>query len=130
MVGKAQRKKRNHHSIRDISRAARTRARTKDLDQIHEDLKPENVEKIKNALPDPDLPGMGKNYCIPCARHFTSVEAYEAHMHTKLHKRRLKALKEKPYTQKEAEAAVGLTTDNDAKRIANIMNANKDEMQQ
>jgi len=93
MVWKDQKKKKNFEKKkkkkkRDISRAARTRARTKDLDQIHEDLKPENVEKIKNALPDPDLPGMGKNYCIPCARHFTSVEAYEAHMHTKLHKRR------------------------------------------
>jgi len=126
----AQRKKRNHHSIRDISRAARTRARTKDLDQIHEDLKPENVEKIKNALPDPDLPGMGQNYCIPCARHFTSDFALQNHLKTKIHKRRLKDLKEKPYTQKEAEAAVGLTTDNNAKRIATIVNAKKDEMQQ
>lgn len=34
--------------------------------------------------------------------------------------RRLRLLKEEPYSQKEAEAAAGLTTDNGKRRQANI----------
>ncbi|KAJ1562881.1 ccr4 associated factor, partial [Cladochytrium tenue] len=129
--------------IRDVKRASRTRARTKDLDQIHEDLKA--PEKLLHQPEDPDLPGLGQHYCVEvggdgeggpggpcdlchsiccsflatpsnvqCARYFTSAAALEAHVQTKLHKKRLKQLKEEPYTQKEAEAAVGLSTDNGA----------------
>ncbi|KAJ3113488.1 Bud site selection protein 20 [Phlyctochytrium bullatum] len=85
-------------------------ARTKDLDQIHEDLK--QPEKVKPTELDPDLPGLGQHYCMHCARHFTSDAALQAHFLTKLHKKRLKLLKEQPFTQAEAEAAVGLGTDN------------------
>nr|KAJ3420563.1 N-alpha-acetyltransferase 30 [Polyrhizophydium stewartii] len=97
--------------IRDIHRAARTRARTRDLDQIFEDMaKPE--ESFKGPA-NPDLPGMGQNYCIPCARHFITPEALEDHRKTKLHKKRVRVLAtEQPYTQKDAELAVGMTTDN------------------
>lgn len=34
------------------------------------------------------------------------------------HRRRVKALKDEPYTQKEAEAAIGLRTDNGPKQAA------------
>jgi len=34
------------------------------------------------------------------------------------HKRRVKALKDEPYTQKEAEAAIGLRTDNGPRQAA------------
>lgn len=36
----------------------------------------------------------------------------EEHLKSKLHKKRVKVLKEQPYTQKDADAAVGLTTQN------------------
>ncbi|KAJ3069677.1 hypothetical protein HK102_006859 [Quaeritorhiza haematococci] len=104
------RRKRMHHNIRDIKRSSRTRARTKDLDQIHDDLKA--PEKYVNQEENPDLPGMGKHYCLQCARYFISNESLMEHYKGKVHKRRVKQLKEGPYTQAEAEAAVGLTTDN------------------
>ncbi|KAI9100682.1 hypothetical protein DFS34DRAFT_615401 [Phlyctochytrium arcticum] len=109
-MGPGYRRVKTHKGIRDIKRAARTRARTKDLDQIHDDLKA--PEKLQNQEPNPDLPGMGQHYCIQCSRYFTDGSSINEHYKTKLHKRRLKVLKEEPYSQKEAEAAAGLKTDN------------------
>ena len=45
-----------------------------------------------------------------CARHFISIEAKEEHVKTKLHKKRLRLLRDAPYTQTEADAAAGLGT--------------------
>jgi bud site selection protein 20 len=60
-------RKRMHKNIRDNQRKFRTRKRTKDLDQIQEDLLPQNVNKLKDQLAqDPDLPGMGQFYCVEC----------------------------------------------------------------
>ncbi|KAI8854052.1 hypothetical protein BC829DRAFT_381159 [Chytridium lagenaria] len=81
-------RKRMHTRVRDIKRSSRTRARTKDLDQIHDDMK--QPEK--------------------CARHFTSEVALSAHLFDQTTQEEL--LKETPYTQAEAEAAVGMGTDN------------------
>lgn len=61
------RRKRTHHGIRDNYRKQRTRAYTRDLDQIHGDLKPENYDKMKNQEIDTDLPGLGQHYCVECA---------------------------------------------------------------
>jgi bud site selection protein 20 len=61
------RRSRTHHGIRDNSRKFRTRAYTKDLDQIHEDLKEGNVDKMKNQPIDADKTGLGQHYCVPCA---------------------------------------------------------------
>lgn len=61
------RRSRTHHSIRDTYRKYRTRNYTRDLDQIHDDIKPENAQKLKNQPLDPDKPGLGQNYCIECA---------------------------------------------------------------
>lgn len=62
------RRSRVHRANREVHRAARTRARTKDLDQIHQDLKPENLNKLQAAMAefDPDLPGGGQFPCVPC----------------------------------------------------------------
>ena len=38
-----------------------------DLDQIHDDLKPENIDKKKHQEIDTDLPGLGQFYCVECA---------------------------------------------------------------
>ncbi len=50
-------RKRSHHGIRDIKRGKRTRARTRDLDNVFEDLK--EVGKFLNQPIDSDLPGFG-----------------------------------------------------------------------
>lgn len=124
------RRSRTGASKRDISRSMRTRARTKDLDQIQlDDLKPENKVKLENQPLDESLPGLGQHYCLEvsasfmlitwfylqcyfqCARYFESEVALKAHWKTKVHKRRLKDLKEPAYTQAEADAAVGLGVD-------------------
>jgi bud site selection protein 20 len=59
-------RKRMHKNIRDNKRKFRTRARTKDLDQIHDDLNPEKYNQLKSQEINPDLPGMGQNYCVEC----------------------------------------------------------------
>lgn len=50
-------RKRSHHGIRDNKRAARTRARTRDLDNVFEDMK--EIGKFLNQPMNPDLPGFG-----------------------------------------------------------------------
>jgi bud site selection protein 20 len=89
------------------------------MDNIFEDLKPENLKKIKSQPSNPELPGFGQNYCVhvfsinQCARHFITKEALLDHEKTKLHKKRVKMLENgEAYTQKEAELAAGLGTDN------------------
>uniref|UniRef100_A0A1I7SXH2 Zinc finger protein 593 homolog n=1 Tax=Caenorhabditis tropicalis TaxID=1561998 RepID=A0A1I7SXH2_9PELO len=79
----------------------------KDLDQIHDDLKPEKAAKLLQQEVDYDLPGNGQFYCIECERHFIDEKTRQLHRKTKLHKNRVKTLKEVPYTQAEANAAGG-----------------------
>jgi len=63
-------------------------------------------QKLLSLPLDPDLPGDGQFYCIPCARHFQSHNALAGHKKTKGHKKQLKLLRTvKPYTQAEAELA-------------------------
>ncbi len=61
------RRKRMHKNVKDIKKKYRTKRRTKDIDQIHDDLKPENVERLRNQETDLDLPGAGQHYCLQCA---------------------------------------------------------------
>ncbi|KAL7747662.1 hypothetical protein RI367_006951 [Sorochytrium milnesiophthora] len=104
------RRKRMHHSIRDIKRRVATKNRTKDLDQIHDDLK--KKEALKTQEPNIELPGLGQHYCVECAKHFIDDKTLQDHTKSKVHRRRVKELKDGPYTQKDAEEAVGLKTDN------------------
>ncbi|TIC03192.1 bud site selection-related protein [Wallemia mellicola] len=114
------RRSRTGASKRDIHRASRTRARTKDLDQVQlEDLLPENKAKLENQPLDETLPGLGQHYCIECARYFESDVALKGHSKTKVHRRRLKDLKEPAYTQAEADAAVGLGVDKTQRSLKN-----------
>ncbi|XP_065837875.1 zinc finger protein 593-like [Oscarella lobularis] len=102
------RRKRVHKNIKDTKKKFRTRRRTKDIDQIHDDLKPENAEQLKRQN-DPDLPGFGQHYCLECSRHFIDEKSLSEHVKSKVHKRRLKELsRAPPYTQEEADAAAGL----------------------
>ena len=97
----------------DSKRKARRYAARRDIDQIHEDLKSaRHLQKHLETKAPEDLPGFGLYYCVECAKHFSDETNYGRHTKGKPHKRRVRQLKEEPYTQKEAEAAAGLTTDN------------------
>ena len=79
-------------------------------------MSPANFEKLKTQALDPELPGAGQFYCVQCARYFIAEAPLTEHYRTKLHKRRVKILtNETAYTQKEAELAGGLQTDNGKK---------------
>ncbi|PVU90023.1 hypothetical protein BB561_005056 [Smittium simulii] len=102
------RRSRVHKGIKDISKKYRLKRKTKDLDQIQADLLPENKPKLESFEIDPELPGLGQFYCIECTKHFTDATSKLKHIASKVHKRRLRQLKDTAYTQKEAEYAAGV----------------------
>merc|ERR1719356_1750090 len=85
------------------------KVRSKDIDQVHDDLK--IPEKFKPGVleQDEDLPGMGQFYCIPCSRFFQTAQVKAQHERSKLHKRRLQKAMDEPHTQRDAELAAGMT---------------------
>jgi bud site selection protein 20 len=87
----------------------KTRRFTRDLDQITADLEsPRHLEIYKETKgPEDELPGLGQHYCLECAKWFESAANMEAHQKGKVHKRRVKQLKEGAHTQEEAELATG-----------------------
>lgn len=60
-------KSHGHKKISHLHKIYKTKRKTKDHDQIHEDLKLKNALKLLNQQVDHDLPGDGQNYCIHCA---------------------------------------------------------------
>merc|ERR1712014_320923 len=90
--------------------AIAAKRRSKDIDQVHDDLKHAHKFNPGELPQNEDLPGMGQFYCIPCARFFTSAEVKAKHEKSKLHKRRLQKASDDPHTQRDADMAVGLTT--------------------
>lgn len=109
-MGKPQRSKRTHKNIKDFKKKCRTRKKTKDIDQIHDDMKPNKIDSYLHQIIDPDLPGEGQFYCVTCARYFINDKCFADHKKTKNHKKRLRLLKEVPYSHAEAEAAAGMGT--------------------
>lgn len=101
-------------------RGRRKRFLAKAVDQVHEDLAdPMRAEALRSDQPiDFDLPGMGQYYCVECARYFIAADALNQHTRTKKHKIRLKELKEKPYSQAEAESAVGMAPPDNGLAVA------------
>jgi bud site selection protein 20 len=87
-----------------------TKRRRRDIDQIQDD-----IEKVQETAVAPtfgdgdDLPGLGQHYCICCARHFHDAVTLDVHSKTKDHKRRLKDVAQKKYSQAEADWASGKT---------------------
>lgn len=101
-------RKKYHYGDTHLKKKWRTKRRTKDLDQIDEDLKEENAEKLLKQQVDTDKPGKAQFYCLHCARYFINDQALNEHFRTKVHKRRMKALELEPYTIEESEKAGGL----------------------
>ncbi|KAJ1724319.1 hypothetical protein LPJ53_001402 [Coemansia erecta] len=106
------RRKRMHCNNKELHHKYKTKRRTKDLDQIEADLLPENKQRLLAQPEDEDLPGLGQHYCIECAKYYIDDRTLAEHRRGREHKRRIRDLKAPAYTQKEAEAAVGLATDN------------------
>ncbi|WVQ71281.1 hypothetical protein IAR50_000807 [Cryptococcus sp. DSM 104548] len=115
------RRSRTHHARRDVHRAARTRVRTKDLDQIEMDLRPTNRSKLEKQPIDEDKPGLGQHYCVECAKYYESDLALKNHTKSKVHRRRLKELKEPAYTIAESERAAGLGSDDKQKGVDDVI---------
>ena len=87
----------------------KTKRRTRDLDLIYNDLSsPESINKLKNQPLDELKPGLGQYYCIQCAKYFENQISLDRHTKSKIHKRRVKSLNERPYTPLEAGAAAGV----------------------
>ncbi|KAJ2755436.1 hypothetical protein GGI19_001640 [Coemansia pectinata] len=106
------RRKRMHCNNKELHQKYKSKRRTKDLDQIQEDLKPENKQRLLSLPEDEDLPGLGQHYCVECSRYYVDERSLGEHNRGREHKRRVRDLKAPAYTQKEAEAAVGLVTEN------------------
>ncbi|KAG7269827.1 hypothetical protein CRUP_027170 [Coryphaenoides rupestris] len=100
----------NHNSDRhkNISKKWKTKRRTKDLDEIHSDMKPETQPNSCIQEVDYDVTGCAQHYCLHCARYFVDMRSLKEHFKTKLHKKQLKHLRDEPYTQAEAERAAGM----------------------
>ncbi|XP_011495746.1 PREDICTED: zinc finger protein 593 homolog [Ceratosolen solmsi marchali] len=128
-------RKKHHKGVLHLKKSWRTKRRTKDLDEIDEDLKEENAKQLINQEVDLDKPGAAQYYCIHCARYFINERALQDHFATKVHKRRLKALELEPYTIEDSERASGkgnfklpqkrkietIETDNDINKESKIM---------
>ncbi|CED84601.1 bud site selection-related protein [Phaffia rhodozyma] len=111
------RRSRTHKAQRDVHRAARTRARTRDLDLIQKhDLDPMNRKKLEAQELDEDKPGLGQHYCVECARYMETDAALKTHWTTKLHKRRCKTLLEPAHTPEESARAAGLQAPDNRQR--------------
>ncbi|KAF0682472.1 Aste57867_25424 [Aphanomyces stellatus] len=108
MAGPTTGKKRAHCKKKGYKRAHATCNRSRDIDQIQDDLKKEQELGQKMTFDmDEDLPGLGQYYCTPCGRHFITANARDVHIVSKVHKRRMKDVAQEQYTQKEAERAAG-----------------------
>ncbi|KAI9773454.1 MAG: Bud site selection protein 20 [Geoglossum simile] len=93
----------------------------RDLDQVHADLRSaKRLSQYKNSKAAEDLPGLGQHYCVECAKWFESGHNLVRHRRGKNHLRRVRLLREAPYSQREAEAAIGLGVDNGPTRKAAV----------
>ena len=58
---------RRHKGDKPLKERYRTKRKTKDLDEIQNDMKPTNAEKLLNQPVDLDKTGSGQHYCLHCA---------------------------------------------------------------
>ena len=59
---------RHHKGEKPFKSKYKTKRKTKDLDEIQQDMEPANAKEILEKRPiDLDLPGNGQHYCLHCA---------------------------------------------------------------
>lgn len=86
----------------------KTKRRTRDLDLVYDDLSSrDSIIALKNQPLDETKPGLGQYYCVECAKYFENQITLDRHTKGKIHKRRLKDLKQRPYTPLESQASAG-----------------------
>ena len=108
-MGHAQRRKGNTAKHKQIGKSRKTKRYQRDIDQIVNDLQPQNIIKFDKLEIDEDLPGLGQFYCIFCAKYFISKAVLENHYKTKEHKKRVKRTKEDVYTIEDSKKFAGKT---------------------
>ena len=60
-----------------------------DIDLVHSDLRSKKqLNRLQTSKPAEDLPGLGRFYCIECAKWFESEHNLLHHRKGKNHKRR------------------------------------------
>lgn len=106
IMGRPQTKKKQSGCNRKHHMALKLKHYARDVDQIHGDLP--KRDQLEHQPVDEDLPGAAQHYCVECARYFVSDEALKEHKKEKTHKKRLRELKDVPYSQKEAEFCSGM----------------------
>lgn len=52
---------------KNISKTWKTKRRTKDLDQIHADMRPDQAAQLLKQDVDYDVTGCAQHYCLHCA---------------------------------------------------------------
>ena len=112
-TGPKRRTRHAHCKKKGFKKSRSTKRRTKDLDELQEAFRRGKqgfgvVGVTKTFEYDPDLPGGGQFYCAETDRHFMDAKSLAAHKKTKAYKKQLKLLKEKQYTQAEADEAAGM----------------------
>ncbi|KAF2870970.1 hypothetical protein BDV95DRAFT_607260 [Massariosphaeria phaeospora] len=113
-------------AIRGADSKKKTRRFKRDLDQVHADLLDDkHLAQYKDTKAIEDLPALGQYYCKECAKWFESETNFGRHQKGKVHKRRVRQLRDEPYTHKSAEAALGFTSDN-GKRTTTLMEIDDD----
>ncbi|GJN71644.1 Bud site selection protein 20 [Purpureocillium lilacinum] len=66
----------------------KTRRKTRDVDQVKADLiSSRHLSQFKDTKAAEDLPGLGRNYCVECAKWFDTEKTLTAHQRGKPHKR-------------------------------------------
>lgn len=105
----------------------KTKRRTRDLDQIFDDLSsPNSITNLKQQPENEEQPGLGQYYCVQCAKYFLDNTALKGHLKGKVHKRRVKDLKVNPYTPLESEAATGTNLEKFMNKVA-MYKANEEQ---
>ena len=100
-------------AIRGSKSKKKVRRATRGLDQVYADkISKSHLQRHLKSFDPSDTAGLAQFYCVDCAKHFESESNFFKHAKGKPHKRRVRQLREEPHSQKEAEAAVGLTTNN------------------
>jgi hypothetical protein len=69
-------RKKQHKGDKPLKEKYRTKRKTKDLDQIHEDMLPKNAKKLLDQEVDLDKPGAAQFYCLHCALVLFYVDCF------------------------------------------------------